>query len=98
MSRHLNLGYTDWDAFDRSIADAQQKKTIAVVIEESDNFLHTIFESGSEPKWAHPSQRESLLKLRCALIPLGESIGVLNAEGVRLMDEVMAADKARKAK
>lgn len=99
MSDNFDLSYVDWSEFDRSIETAQQNKIIADVMHAADNFLHSIFCAGDEPKWKHESQRQDLIKLRAALIPLGDSIGVLNAESVRKLDAFKAADWAmRKSK
>ncbi|MDQ0996909.1 hypothetical protein QFZ34_002091 [Phyllobacterium ifriqiyense] len=98
MSSNFDLSYVDWSEFDRNIETAQQNKIIADVMHAADNCLHSIFCAGDEPKWKHESQRDGLIKLREALIPLGDSIGVINAEKIRKYDEFLASQReARKA-
>lgn len=48
------------------------RASIADVLELGGALLHGCFQSGSEPKWTHPSQREDLEKLSDALVSLHE--------------------------
>jgi len=67
----------DWEVFQRAADDAAAKVVVAKAVESADHFFHTLFVSGDEPKWTHPSQREACLKHAESILALAKLIGVI---------------------
>ena len=60
----------DAAAIDREVLEASKgmeianlRHTIMEILDAAGGALHSNFVSGDEPKWKHPSQRESLIQL-----------------------------------
>ncbi|NTG07207.1 hypothetical protein [Rhizobium rhizogenes] len=49
------------------LENAQLKEVIVGLLSAGGHALHAMFEAGGEPKWRHPSERESLIELSDAL-------------------------------
>lgn len=49
------------------LENAILREMLVDLIEAGGNAVHAMFEAGGEPKWRHPGERESLIKLSDAL-------------------------------
>lgn len=73
-----SLDYTDWGHFQRVSNAAAKDVVIADAVRSADHFFHTLFVSGEEPKWAHPSQREAAIEHTTAILRLAKAVGVVS--------------------